>query len=441
LISSSQLSCNISDTVSVTVTVIGDIEASLDSLSGCLGTPVTLGTQSLNNPYFTFQWSPTIGMDDPLSGQPTITIGGDELYKLIVTLEQCSDTLYQQITSIGGSREQIDTAFVCLFDTASIGLTSPYANGAIYDWQPESNLSSSSVYNPEFYALEASDYTLLISLPNGCADTFDLHATARTETFDLGPQLNVCAGQAISIGEIDSLNQFIYQWSPGNVLNDSTISNPTATIDTPTEFAVFRIPIAGGAICPGEGNRLVNIVAKPEAAFGIDISLACDGIALTILDSASGYTELHLIVNGDTSAFALGKLYEFPYSDSLKIAQIAINGACRDTLNFSTYIESLDKYYDENNSNVFSPNGDGLNDCFSLALSIKDAKLVTDFLPCSDLYVYDRWGRLVFSSLEVNSSSCWDGNTQQGNPCDEGVYFYVYRFKETEKAGTVHLRR
>jgi gliding motility-associated-like protein len=121
--------------------------------------------------------------------------------------------------------------------------------------------------------------------------------------------------------------------------------------------------------------------------------------------------------------------------------QVAINGECRDTLALSTYIESLEKYYDENSSNAFSPNGDGLNDCFSPALSIKDAKLITDFLPCSDLYVYDRWGRLVFSSLEVESTSCWDGNNKIGNACDAGVYFFIYRFRETEKAGTVHLIR
>jgi gliding motility-associated-like protein len=285
------------------------------------------------------------------------------------------------------------------------------------------------------------DYTILVTLPDGCTDTLDLHVNTRTESFDAGPDLNVCAGQSIAIGITDSTNEFSYVWTPGNILNDSTLANPLATLENSTQFTVFRIPNETSENCPGEGVRTINVVAKPLAAFSTQIDLGCDGVSVSIIDSASGFTELIYEVNSEVVPANSIQQIEFPYSDSLTILQVAINGECRDTLSFTTYINALESYYDENSSNVFSPNNDGLNDCFSPALSLKDNVLVTDFLPCSDLYVYDRWGRLVYASLEVESTACWDGNTKAGNPCDEGVYYFVYRFKGDEKAGIVHLRR
>lgn len=441
LITFSDATCNLSDTVSLTVSVIGEIDTELDSLEGCIGSALTIGSLDLSNPYYTFQWSPTTGMDDSAIGQPSITIEGDILYKLIVTLEQCSDTLYQQVNALGGLREQLDTALVCLFDTAPIGLTEPYAAGAQYSWQPPDLLSNTNTFNPTFDAQNPMDYTIYITLPDGCTDTLDLYVNTQTETLDIGPDLNVCAGQFIAIGLSDTTNEFSYVWTPGNVLNDSTLANPIATIESSTQFTVFRIPDESSENCPGEGFRTINVVTTPVAAFSTQIYFGCDGVSVSITDSASGFSELIYEINDEVVPASSIQQLEFPYSDSLTILQVAINGECRDTLAFSTFIEALEAYYDENNSNAFSPNNDGVNDCFSPALSLKDNVLVTDFLPCSDLYIYDRWGRLVYASLEVESTACWDGNTKAGNPCDEGVYYFVYRFKGDEKAGIVHLRR
>jgi gliding motility-associated-like protein len=72
--------------------------------------------------------------------------------------------------------------------------------------------------------------------------------------------------------------------------------------------------------------------------------------------------------------------------------------------------------------NVFSPNQDGVNDCF-----------VVDY-PCDlqqyQLNIFDRWGRLVFAADSPNE--IWDG-TQGARPCPRGVYFYVLNFQPAEQ--------
>ncbi|MBX9448476.1 MAG: gliding motility-associated C-terminal domain-containing protein [Taibaiella sp.] len=43
------------------------------------------------------------------------------------------------------------------------------------------------------------------------------------------------------------------------------------------------------------------------------------------------------------------------------------------------------------------------------------------------LQVYDRWGRLMFTSYNVQDS--WDG-THKGQPCDQGFNFFILSMPE-----------
>lgn len=65
--------------------------------------------------------------------------------------------------------------------------------------------------------------------------------------------------------------------------------------------------------------------------------------------------------------------------------------------------------------NVFTPNGDGLNDEFRVAY-----KSITSF----EAWVYNRWGRQVFHWTDPQKG--WDGNIN-GRKATPGAYFYVIK--------------
>jgi gliding motility-associated-like protein len=67
--------------------------------------------------------------------------------------------------------------------------------------------------------------------------------------------------------------------------------------------------------------------------------------------------------------------------------------------------------------NAFSPNNDGVNDSWL----IKDV-FVKDYI----LKVYDRWGRLVFETLDKNKQ--WDGKDLEGNAAPSDVYVFVLTY-------------
>ena len=88
-------------------------------------------------------------------------------------------------------------------------------------------------------------------------------------------------------------------------------------------------------------------------------------------------------------------------------------------------------------ANVFTPNGDGVNDAY--VANLPEGTLVYSY----ELNIFDRWGKEVFKTSSVNEG--WDGRNQSGNEAVEGVYFYVAKIESEcgnqEKKGTVQLLR
>ena len=88
--------------------------------------------------------------------------------------------------------------------------------------------------------------------------------------------------------------------------------------------------------------------------------------------------------------------------------------------------------------NAFTPNGDGLNDEFKPVQRY-------DFVKTYRLFIYNRWGQLIFDTPDINQG--WDG-TFKGQPAEQGTYVYkiVYTAyptgRETRtKTGNVMLVR
>jgi len=73
--------------------------------------------------------------------------------------------------------------------------------------------------------------------------------------------------------------------------------------------------------------------------------------------------------------------------------------------------------------NAFTPNGDGLNDEFKPVQRY-------DFVKTYHLYIYNRWGQLIFETSDINTG--WDG-TYKVKPAPQGTYVYkiVYTASST----------
>ncbi len=113
--------------------------------------------------------------------------------------------------------------------------------------------------------------------------------------------------------------------------------------------------------------------------------------------------------------------YTYEHSGRYKVHLIAINGEgnqCRDTTP-AMYVNVLESLLEV--PNVFTPNGDGLNDIFQVK-----AWSVTEFRAI----VLNRWGRKVFEWSDPNAG--WDGRIN-GKYASPGTYYYIITAKGLEK--------
>jgi gliding motility-associated-like protein len=74
--------------------------------------------------------------------------------------------------------------------------------------------------------------------------------------------------------------------------------------------------------------------------------------------------------------------------------------------------------------NTFSPDNDGTNDTWEII----GINVYTDCF----VKIFDRWGQEVFQSVGYSSGKAWDG-THNGNPLNEGVYFYIIELRDAEE--------
>ena len=64
--------------------------------------------------------------------------------------------------------------------------------------------------------------------------------------------------------------------------------------------------------------------------------------------------------------------------------------------------------------NIFTPNGDGLNDLFIIKnKTLKEFRCI----------ILNRWGVKMYEWDNANKG--WDGKTEKGAECTPGVYFYI----------------
>jgi gliding motility-associated-like protein len=76
--------------------------------------------------------------------------------------------------------------------------------------------------------------------------------------------------------------------------------------------------------------------------------------------------------------------------------------------------------------NAFSPNGDGVNDCFGVHYWGPADKF--------EMFIYNRWGQLIYHSTDV--SGCWDG-TIKGTKQSAGTYVYLITVSSACSHGTI----
>ncbi|NDD36520.1 MAG: hypothetical protein EBZ26_09505, partial [Flavobacteriia bacterium] len=180
--------------------------------------------------------------------------------------------------------------------------------------------------------------------------------------------------------------------------------------DTATFVVTYRPPL--GAI---NGEVIVNPCGDAPAIFG----QATANYSTHVLWYPNGFTQPALV--------GRERLWQVPGPGTFEVAVVVWDSLCDrgDTAVWTYEVISPDAPDGVTFPNMFSPNGDGLNDLYRLnqaaASSLADLNLI----------IYDRWGQKVFATNDP--AFAWDGRFRNRLLLD-GVYFYVAQW--TTQCGT-----
>ncbi len=395
------------------------------------------------NPNFFYQWTPTTGLDDPNSPNPTATPTQTTTYTGFASVYNNFDTctVSESVTVVIPPEVTVDAGVdgtTCDF-TYTLNATGNNAVEFFWSESPDFDVilnpagTSSTMVTPDengtTYYVEAFDQY-------GCSAIDEVIISSSAVDIEAGDFQQICNGNSVIL-EVSNLNpnqELTYQWSPSSsILSGANTASPEVAPATTTTYTVTATNSFG---CTATAESIVSV---STVAPTLSVLAAPDTIY-------PGET-VQLVATSDPDY-----IYEWTPADWLSATDIFDPQAtppetitydllirdefgCINTDSVTIYVRRFvcdDPYIFV--PNAFTPNDDGRNDILYVR-----ANAVTDVY----FVVYSRWGEQMFETQSLDVG--WDG-TFKGKKLSPDVYGYYLKVRclnneEYIKKGNVTLIR
>jgi gliding motility-associated-like protein len=410
-----------SATRSKTITINGPYAAiSFSPKDICYNSTVTFHLDSLKN-IASWKWffgDGTTSTSNPVSHK--YTSRGKLVPSIQLTNATCSgiialDTLY--ISKVQALFNTADSTFtVCNGNRLTILNKSKDSDS--WNWAIN-NVSVSNDYNLSNILLgKTGDYNirLVAKESEGCTDTLvKKYSVVPFPTFDIVGDSVICAGSNSTSLSVDPNSGKSIRWTPSTGLNSTTTFKVTASPQVATTYSAL-VTNSYGCSTTKTRKILVNqpfgLTRKP---LGDTTIYAGESVQLSTLADAENVS-YKWSPKRNISCITCYDPWVSPVEATTY--KVELKNGCFDF--FETFVvEVIRDFYLEAPS-AFSPNGDSNNDSFRF-----EYKNIRNF----ELNIFNRWGKIVFTSKDINSG--WDGNVN-GHPQNTDTYVYSVR------AETIH---
>jgi gliding motility-associated-like protein len=206
---------------------------------------------------------------------------------------------------------------------------------------------------------------------------------------ELGADTSYCEGQTLLLQ-----SQEVGLWNTGDVSDALIITEP----------ATYHIEVVQGP-CTVIDSVAVAELPLPFVTLGAD-PLYCEGNSYE-LSAMAEFADYYTWSTGDTTE-------TIRVEESIDLA-IEVGNNC------GTSMDSLFVVFEDCSAflyfpSCFSPNGDGINDVYQPSAINIDSY---------DLKIFDKWGKLVFHSMDAEEP--WVGDSSEGgNYVPDGIYNYFF---------------
>lgn len=412
--------CKDSSSISITTANLPIVKTNNDT-AFCPGAQVQLNTTGAAS----YAWLPSNGLSNSNIANPLATPAATTQYIVVGRRSDgCTgkDTVNITIYPNPVISKSSDT-IICKNSFAQL-----FAGGGIsYSWSPSIYLSNNLIANPVATPVLNTVYHVTVTDVNTCTNTDSIKVTIRPDpAFAINNPSNICLNNSV---QLNASGGNSYSWQPSAYLNNSSISNPTASPKNTTSYSV----VITDTVCNNTTtlSTTVTVFSLPviTADKSNDIDCSHDFSQLNVTGAAKYEWSPAATLNNSTVANPVAH----PTAPTLYIVKGSDVNGC---VSYDSVMVNITDY---NKSgyfmpNAFTPNNDGLNDCYG----IKFWGIIQEL----DFGIYNRWGERIFHTS--NPGDCWDG-TYKGVQQDPGVYVYLITAKtfcgKVFKKGTFALIR
>ncbi len=364
--------CSTSDSLNVTYQPAPIVNLGNDT-SLCQGETLLLNSTTSNA---TYQWQDN-------SSNPTYTVTQQGIYWVNVTVSSCSATDSLVVNYVTAPLVNLgnDTT-LCNGETLTLNSTT--AN-ATYLWQDNST-------NPIYTVSQSGIYWVNVTLNNcSTSDTLNVSFTP-APLVDLGNDTTLCSGEILLLNMTSP--GATYQWQDNS-------QNPTYAV---SQQGTYWVSVTVNN-CSATDTLNVNYLSAAAVNLGNDTSL-CIGETLILSTTTSNAT--YLWQDNSTNSN-----YTVTQPGIYWVNVTVSNCSVTDTLN----VVSEDCEVILEMPNVFTPNGDGINESF-VPIEMKGIQQAT-------LQIYNRWGQQLVETNDLVTG--WDGKCNTVD-CTSGTYFWIVQY-------------
>ena len=217
--------------------------------------------------------------------------------------------------------------------------------------------------------------------------------------------ITICDGDAV---ELNFASSSPFKWSTG-ATSQKILVKPHST----TKYWV-----AVSSCTNYSDSAAVIVNPRPHSDFDLSQTQGTVPQEIKGHSTATGYTNIKWVVNDSQMMNTTDFIYTFLKSGNYTVKLIAENDyGCRDT---SVKILVLTNLVKIEVPNVFSPDGDGINEDFGINHTA--VTQVTNY----EFKIFNRWGNELFTTTSPENR--WDGS-YNGSAVAEGAYFYLLNAK------------
>lgn len=413
--------CSAMDSVTIFVNELPVITKSNDKIV-CKGTSVPLFAGG----GVVYSWSPSGSLSDSGISNPVAQPQSTTIYKVAVTDGNgCTnfDSINISLFPVPVMNISNDTS-ICKNSTVQLSVT----GGNTYSWLPVSLLDNPLSATPIAHPTDNTIFYVKITDNNLCTYNDSVNVSIRPESvFNISPDTKVCLNTNT---QLSASGGDEYIWSPTIDMDDPTSSNPLVNPKINTNYSV----IISEKTC-GKKDTLyttVSVMPLPIVSAKSSNEITCTQPYSQLTATGSGQSVSWSPASGldDTSIY---NPVATPTSSTLYTVTIKNNNGCTNKDTVLVKVNYSGKVFYEL-PNAFTPNGDGINDCFG----VKNWGSIEKF----DLKIYNRFGQMVFATS--NPNDCWAG-TYKGQPQDADVFVYIVKGETAcgaiSRKGTVTLLR